>query len=51
MGLLRVALRIGFENPVVLVHSCVHNRPRPRVLIGFNENSRYLFWIQMRGYG
>ena len=26
MGLLRVALRIEFENPVVLVHSWVHPR-------------------------
>ena len=51
MGLLRVALRIEFENPVVLVHSCVHDRLRPREMIGFNENSRYLSLIQMRGYG
>ena len=29
MGLLRVALRVEFENPVVLVHSCVHDRQRP----------------------
>ena len=42
MGLLRVALRIEFENLVVLVHSFVH---------GFNDNSRYLSRIQMRGYG
>ena len=42
MGLLRVALRIEFENPVVLVHSCVHDRLRPREMIGFNDNSRYL---------
>ena len=26
MGLLRVALRIEFENPVALVQSCVHDR-------------------------
>ena len=51
MGLLRVALRIEFENPVVLVHSCVHDRPRPREMIGFNETSWYLSRIQMRGYG
>ena len=51
MGLLRVALRIEFENPVVLVHSCVHDRLRPREMIGFNDNSRYLSRIQMRGYG
>ena len=42
MGFLRVALRIEFENPVVLVHSCVHDRLRPREMIGFNDNSRYL---------
>ena len=47
MGSLRVALRIEFENPVVLVHSCVHDRLRPRGMIGFNENSRYLSRIQM----
>ena len=51
MGLLRVALRTEFENPVVLVHSCVHDRLRPREMIGFNDNSRYLSRIQMRGYG
>ena len=51
MGLLRVALRIEFENPVVLVHSCVHDLLRPREIIGFNDNSRYLSRIQMRGYG
>ena len=34
MGLLRVALRFEFENPVVLVHSCVHDRLRPREMIG-----------------
>ena len=50
MGLLRVARRIEFENPVVLVYSCVHDRLRPREMIGFNENSRYLSRIQMRGY-
>ena len=48
MGLLRV---IEYENPVVLVHSCVHDRLRPREMISFNENSRYLSRIQMRGYG
>ena len=51
MGLLRVALRIEFENPVVLVHSCVRDRLRPREIIGFNDNSRYLSRILMRGYG
>ena len=51
MGLLRVALRIEFENPVVLVHSCVHDRLQPREMIGFNDNSRHLSRIQMRGYG
>ena len=51
MSLLRVALRIKFENPVVLVHSCVHDRLRPREMTGFNDNSRYLPQIQMRGYG
>ena len=38
MGLLRVALRIELENPVLLVHSCVHDRLRPREMIGFNDN-------------
>ena len=51
IGLLRIALRIEFEIPVVLVHSCVHDRLRPRDLIDFNDNSRYLSRIQMRGYG
>ena len=51
MGLLLVALRTEFENPVALVHSCVHDRLRPREMIGFNDNSRYLSLIQMRGYG
>ena len=51
MGLLRVALRIEFENPVVLVHSCVHNQLRPIELIGIDGNSRYLSRIQMQGYG
>ena len=51
MGLLRVALRFEFENPVELVHSCVHHQLRPREMIGFNDNSRYLSRIQMRGYG
>ena len=51
MGLLRIALRIEFENPVVLVPSCVHDRLRPREMISFNDNSRYLSRIQMRGYG
>ena len=51
MGLLGVALRIEFENPVILVHSCVHDRLRPKEMIGFNDNSRYLSQIQMRGYG
>ena len=50
MGLLRVALRFEFENPVELVHSCVHDRLRPREMIGFNDNSRYLSRNQMRGY-
>ena len=50
MGLLRVALRIEFENHVVLAHSCVHDRLRPTEMIGFNDNSRYLSRIQMRGY-
>ena len=47
MGLFRVTLRTEFENPDVLVHSCVHDRLRPREMIGFNDNSRYLSWIQM----
>ena len=51
MGLLRVAHRIEFENPVVLVHSCFHDRLRPREMIGFNDSSRYPSRIQMRGYG
>ena len=51
MGLLGVALRIEFENPLVLVHSCVHDRLRPREMIDFNDNSRYRSRIQMRGYG
>ena len=51
MGLLRVTLRVEFENPVVLVHSCVHDRQRPREMIRFNDNSRYLSLFQMRGYG
>ena len=51
MGLLRVAFRIEFENPVVLVHSCVHDQLRPREMIGFNDNSRHLSRIQIRRYG
>ena len=51
MGLLRVGLKIEFGNPVVLAHSCVHDRLRPREMIGFNDDSRYLCRIQMRGYG
>ena len=51
MGLLRVALRFEFENPVELVHTCVHDQLRPREVIGFNDNSRYLSRNQMRGYG
>ena len=51
MGSLRVALRIKFEQPVVLVHSCVHDRLRPREMIGFTDNSRFLSRIQMRVYG
>ena len=50
MGSLRVALRIEFENPVVLVHSCVHDQLRLREMIGYDDNSRYLSQIQMRGY-
>ena len=34
MDLLCVALRIEFENPVVLVHSRVRDRLRPREMIG-----------------
>ena len=49
MGLLRVALRIEFENPVVLVHSCVHDRLRPREMISCSDNSRYLSRIQKQG--
>ena len=33
MGLLRVTLRIEFENPVVLVLSCVHDQLRPREMM------------------
>ena len=51
MGLLRVTLRIKFEHPVVLVPSCAHDRLRPREMIGFTDNSRFLSWVQMRGYG
>ena len=51
MGLLRVTLRIKFEHPVVLVPSCVHDRLRPREMIGFTDNSRFLSRVQMRGYG
>ena len=51
MGLLRVVLRFELENPVELVHSCVHDRLRPREMIGFNVNSRYLSRIQMGGKG
>ena len=50
MGLLHVALRFEFENSVELVHSCVHDRLRPREMVGFKDNSRYLSRIQMRGY-
>ena len=49
MDLLRVALRNEFENHVVLFHSYVHDSLRPREMIGFNDNSRYLSRIQMRG--
>ena len=51
MGSLCLTLRIEFENAVVLVYSCVHDQLQPREMIGFNDNSRYLSWIQMRGYG
>ena len=51
MGLLRVTLRIKFEHPIVLVLSCVHDRLRPREMIGFTDNSRFLSRVQMRGYG
>ena len=51
MGLLHVTLRIEFEHAVVLVHSCVHDRLRPREMISFNDNSQYLSRIQIRGYG
>ena len=51
MGLLRVALGLELEHAVVLVHSCVHDRLRPREMIDFNDNSRYLSRIQMRVYG
>ena len=51
MNLLCVALRIEFKHAVVLVHSCVHDRLRPRDMIGFSDNSRFLSRIQMRGYG
>ena len=50
MGLLRVALRFAFENPVELVHSCVHDPLRPREMVGFNDKSRYLSRNQMQGY-
>ena len=50
MGLLRVTLRFEFENPVELVPSCVHDRLRPREMIGFNDKSLYLSRNQMRGY-
>ena len=51
MCLLRVAPRTEFENRVVLVNSCVHDRQRPREMIDFTDNSRFLSRIQMRGYG
>ena len=51
MGLLRVVLRIEFQHPVVLVHSCVHDRLRPREMISFTDSSRFLLWIQIPGYG
>ena len=51
MGLLRVTLRTESEHRVVLVRSCVHDRLRPREMIGFTDNSRFLSRIQMRGYG
>ena len=51
MGLLRVTLRIEYEHAVVLVHSCVHDRLRPREMIGFTDNSRFLSRIQIQGYG
>ena len=51
MGLLRVALRIELERHVVLVHSCVHDRQRPREMIGYTDNSRFLSRIQIQGYG
>ena len=41
-GLFACRSCIEFERPVVFVHSCVHNRLRPRELIGCTENSRFL---------
>ena len=41
MGLLCVALRIEFENPVVLVHSRVHDRLRHSFSFHFIFNSLY----------
>ena len=51
MSLLLVALRIEIENPVALVHSRVHDLLRPREMIGFTDNSHFLSWIQIPGYG
>ena len=45
------SLRIEYEHAVVLVHSCVHDRLRPREMIGFTDNSRFLSRIQIQGYG
>ena len=47
-GFLRVALRLEFEHSVVLVFSCVHDRLRPREMIGFTDNPRFLSWIHFR---
>ena len=50
MDLLCVALKIEFKHAVVLVNSCVYDRIRPRDIIGFNDNFRFMSRIQMRGY-
>ena len=51
MGSLCVADCIDLERTVVFVRSCVHGRLWRKELISFTDNSRFLSWIQMRGYG
>ena len=51
VDLLHVTLKIEFEQPVLLVHSCVYNQPQEREMISFTNNSHLLSQIQMQGYG